>query len=35
MQRDMELIHKILFRIEDVVDNVGKSNLQIEGYTTE
>lgn len=33
MKRDMELIRKILFKIEDTVDNVGKTNLQIEGYT--
>jgi len=35
MQRDMELIRKILFKIEDTVDNIGKNNLQIEGYTKE
>lgn len=35
MKRDMELIRKILFKIEDTIDNVGKSNLKIEGYTME
>ena len=35
MQRDMELIRKILFKIEDTIDNIGKNNLQIEGYTLE
>ena len=35
MQRDMELIRKILFKIEDTVDNTGKTNLQIEGYAME
>ena len=33
MQRDMELIRKILFKIEDTVDNVAEYNLEIEGYT--
>ena len=33
MQRDMELIRKILFKIEDTVDNVAGYNLEIEGYT--
>lgn len=32
MQRDMELIRKILFKIEETVDNVTKYNLEIEGY---
>lgn len=35
MQRDMELIRKILFKIEDTVDNVNKTNIYIEGYTQE
>lgn len=33
MKRDMELIRKILFKIEDTVDNVAKYNLEIEGYS--
>lgn len=33
MKRDMELIRKILFKIEDTVDNVAEYNLEIEGYT--
>lgn len=33
MKRDMELIRKILFKIEDTVDNVVEYNLEIEGYT--
>lgn len=35
MKRDLELIRKILFKIEDTVDNVGKFNLQVDGYTME
>ena len=35
MQIDMELIRKILFKIEDTIDNIGKTNLQIEGYSKE
>ncbi len=35
MKRDMELIRKILFKIEDTVDNTAKHNLTIEGYTME
>lgn len=35
MQRNKELIRKILFKIEDAVDNVVKTNLKIEGYTKE
>ncbi len=35
MQRDMELIRKILFKIEDTVDNVAEYDLEIEGYTIE
>lgn len=31
----MELIRKILFRIEDTVDNVVEYDLEIEGYTKE
>lgn len=31
----MELIRKILFKIEDTIDNIGKTNLQIEGYSKE
>lgn len=33
MKRDMELIRKILFKIEDTVANVAEYNLEIEGYT--
>lgn len=35
MKRDMELIRKILFKIEETVDNVAECNLTIEGYTME
>lgn len=35
MKRDMELIRKILFKIEETIDNVAKYNLEIEGYTME
>ena len=31
----MDLIRKILFKIEEVVDNTVKYDLQIEGYTME
>ena len=31
MQRDMELVRKILFKIEESVDNVACNNLKIEG----
>ena len=33
MQRDMELVRKILFKIEESVDNVACNNLKIEGYS--
>lgn len=33
MQRDMELVRKILFKIEETVDNVVCHNLKIEGYS--
>ena len=33
MQRDMELVRKILFKIEETVDNVACYNLKIEGYS--
>lgn len=33
MQRDMELVRKILFKIEENVDNVVCHNLKIEGYS--
>lgn len=33
MQRDMELVRKILFKIEEIVDNVACHNLKIEGYS--
>ncbi len=33
MQRDMELIRKILFKIEEMVDNTAKYNIKIDGYT--
>lgn len=35
MQRDMELIRKILFKIEDTVNNTATFDLEIEGYTFE
>lgn len=35
MKRDMELIRKILFKIEETVDNVVEYDLEIEGYTME
>ncbi len=31
----MELIRRILFKIEETVDNVAEYNLEIEGYTME
>lgn len=33
MMRNMELVRKILFKIEETVDNVAVSNLEVEGYT--
>lgn len=33
MRRDMELVRKILFKIEESVDNVACHNLKIEGYS--
>ena len=35
MKRDMELVRKILFKIEETVDNVAKFNIEIESYTME
>lgn len=35
MKRDMELVRKILFKIEDTVDNVAEYNLLIDGYSME
>lgn len=35
MKRDMELVRKILFKIEEIVDNVVEYNIKIEGYTME
>lgn len=35
MKRDMELVRKILFKIEDTVDNVAEYNLTIDGYSME
>lgn len=33
MKRDMELIRKILFKIEETVDNSAEYNLKIDGYS--
>ena len=35
MQRDMELVRKILFKVEEDIDNVVVYNFEIEGYTME
>lgn len=35
MKRDMELIRKILFKIEETIDNTAKYELKIEGYSME
>lgn len=35
MQRDMELVRKILFKIEEIVDNVACYDLEVEGYSME
>lgn len=35
MKRDMELVRKILFKIEETVDNFAEYNIEIEGYTKE
>jgi hypothetical protein len=35
MKRDMELVRKILFEIEETVDNTAEYNLTIEGYIME
>lgn len=35
MKRDMELVRKILFKIEDTVDNVAEYDLTIDGYSME
>lgn len=35
MKRDMELVRKILFKIEETVDNVTEYDIKIEGYTME
>lgn len=35
MKRDMDLVRKILFEIEETVDNTVEYNLTIEGYTME
>lgn len=33
MKRDMELVRKILFELEETVDNSAEYNLQIDGYS--
>lgn len=33
MKRDMELIRKILFKVEETVDNVAEINLEVDGYS--
>ena len=33
MKRDMELVRKILFELEDTVGNVAEYNLKIDGYS--
>ncbi|WP_044296265.1 DUF2513 domain-containing protein [Robinsoniella peoriensis] len=35
MKRDMELVRKILFEIENSIDNVAEYNLKIQGYSVE
>lgn len=35
MKRDIELIRKILFKIEDEIDNVAEYNLTVDGYSME
>lgn len=35
MKRDMELVRKILFEIEETIDNVAEYNLEIDGYSLE
>ncbi len=35
MKRDMDLVRKILFKIEEEVDNKAKFGLTIDGYTME
>lgn len=33
MKRDMELVRKILFKLEETVCNVTEYNLKIDGYS--
>lgn len=35
MKRDMELVRKILFKIEETVDDFSDGNLVVDGYTME
>lgn len=35
MKRDMELVRKLLFKIEEVIDNVAEYNFDVEDYTME
>lgn len=35
MKRDIELIRKILFKVEEDIDNVAEYNLSIDGYSME